>query len=181
MKTLRQIIKESHYPTQGSSVEYPEYQEMDMENLVKDAIKDVDEDDGPHTSDVGHAPNFTTTVDPTTVVNQPNSEGNREFPTAVATRKPGKPFKSFRSKTAMAAESVVDEEQEPVVEYQRGLWRPQEAGMNKSGTEKGKGVVTTYHYQKKSSNTPTGAKIKMGGVDVHLGTSKKSTRRKKST
>jgi hypothetical protein len=64
------------------------------------------------------------------------------------------------------------EEVEPVVEYQRGLWRPQEAGMKKSGHEKGKGVVTTYHYKKKNSNTPTGATMTMGGVNLHLGSSK---------
>jgi hypothetical protein len=63
------------------------------------------------------------------------------------------------------------------VEYQRGLWRPQEAGMKKSGHEKGKGMVTTYHYQKKNSNTPTGAKMTMGGVDVHMGTSKAKRRK----
>jgi hypothetical protein len=64
------------------------------------------------------------------------------------------------------------EEVEPVLEYQRGLWRPQEAGMKKSGHEKGKGVVTTYHYKKKNSNTPTGATMTMGGVNLHLGSSK---------
>lgn len=69
-----------------------------MENLVKDAIGDIPEDDGPHTSDIPVAPNFTTVANPEDVINQSSSEGNRDFTTQVALRKSGKPFKSLRSK-----------------------------------------------------------------------------------
>ena len=93
----RRKLKEEH-PLQGSSVANVPYKEMDMMNIVQDAIKDIPEDDGPHTSDVGEAPNFTTMANPEDVVNQANSEGNREFTTAVASRKSGKPFKSFRAR-----------------------------------------------------------------------------------
>lgn len=96
----KMAMKESHYPTQGSSVEYPKYKEMDMENLVQDAIKEIPEDDGPHTSDIGDmdAANFQTVAKPEDVVNQPNNEGNRESTAVVASRKTGKPFKAIRSR-----------------------------------------------------------------------------------
>jgi len=96
-KDIRNMV-ESHYPTQGSSVEYPKYKEMDMDNLVKDAIGDIPEDDGPHTSDISDTPNFTTVANPENVINQSSSKGNREFTTTVASRKSGKPFTSFRKK-----------------------------------------------------------------------------------
>jgi hypothetical protein len=98
MKSFREI-RESHYPTQGSSIEYPKYKEMDMKNLVKDAINDIPEDDGPHTSDIPDAPNFTTVANPEDVINQSSSEGNRDNSLAVANRKSGKPFKTLRKKT----------------------------------------------------------------------------------
>jgi hypothetical protein len=100
MKTFKDIrnMVESHYPTQGSSVEYPKYKEMDMDNLVKDAIGDIPEDDGPHTSDISDTPNFTTVANPENVINQSSSKGNREFAATVASRKSGKPFTSFRKK-----------------------------------------------------------------------------------
>ena len=350
----RRKLKEEH-PLQGSSVANVPYKEMDMMNIVQDAIKDIPEDDGPHTSDVGEAPNFTTMANPEDVVNQANSEGNREFTTAVASRKSGKPFKSFRarkmnytgpedlsgavasvaigeavkdeadkgeydyegdmaksslrtiirnaqmmhdmldentnlpewvaSKVTLAEDYIVAAAQymqsemseeveldeissykasraadaswhmntrggQPVAQgykklrhvdthpvsgkdgklgsksreksekqYQkfaayakkkiemgeanltpyrntergprgskhagqprtsnsRQFFRPPE-GFTKKGIEKGKGVVTSYHYKKKSSNTPTGAKVTMGGVSVHMGTSKATKRRKK--
>jgi hypothetical protein len=96
-KDIRNIV-ESHYPTQGSSVEYPKYKEMDMNNLVKDAIGDIPEDDGPHTSVISNTPNFTTVANPENVINQSSSKGNREFAATVASRKSGKPFTSFRKK-----------------------------------------------------------------------------------
>ena len=100
MKTFKDIrnISESHYPTQGSSIEYPKYKEMDMKNLVKDAINDIPEDDGPHTSDIPDAPNFNTVAKPEDVINQSSSEGNRDVTLQTATRKTGKPFKSIRKK-----------------------------------------------------------------------------------
>jgi hypothetical protein len=96
----KMAMKESHYPAQGSSVEYPKYKEMDMENLVQDAIKEIPEDDGPHTSDISDtdAINFQTVAKPEDVVNQSSNEGNREFTPVVASRKTGKPFKSIRSR-----------------------------------------------------------------------------------
>lgn len=96
-KDIRNIV-ESHYPTQGSSVEYPKYKQMDMDNLVKDAIGDIPEDDGPHTSDIPDVPNFTTVAKPEDVINQPSSEGNRDVTLQTATRKTGKPFKTIRVK-----------------------------------------------------------------------------------
>lgn len=97
MKSFRQL-RESHYPTQGSSIEYPKYKEMDMKNLVQDAINDIPEDDGPHTSDIPEVPNFTTVANPEEVINQSSSEGNRDVTLQVATRKSGKPFKSIRKR-----------------------------------------------------------------------------------
>jgi hypothetical protein len=97
MLTFRQL-RESHYPTQGSSVEYPEYKEMDMENLVKDAIGDMPEDDGPHTSKIADPVNFQTVDDPSKVINQSSSQGNREHPMQAAPRMSGKPFKNLRKK-----------------------------------------------------------------------------------
>jgi len=97
-KDIRNIV-ESHYPTQGSSVEYPKYKQMDMDNLVKDAIGDIPEDDGPHTSDIPDVPNFTTVAKPEDVINQPASEGNRDVTLQTATRKTGKPFKTIRVKS----------------------------------------------------------------------------------
>lgn len=96
----KMAMKESHYPTQGSSVEYPKYKEMDMENLVQDAIKEIPEDDGPHTSTISDmdAANFQTVAKPEDVVNQTSNEGNRESTAVVASRKTGKPFKAIRSK-----------------------------------------------------------------------------------
>jgi hypothetical protein len=100
----KMAMKESHYPTQGSSVEYPMYKEMDMENLVQDAIKEIPEDDGPHTSDISDtdAINFQTVAKPEDVVNQSSNEGNREFTPVIASRKTGKPFKSIRSRGPMS-------------------------------------------------------------------------------
>lgn len=85
---------------QGSSVAKVPYKEMDMENLVQDAIKEIPEDDGPHTSTIGDmdAANFQTVAKPEDVVNQANNEGNRESTAVIATRKTGKPFKAIRSK-----------------------------------------------------------------------------------
>jgi hypothetical protein len=103
MKTFRQL-RESHYPTQGSSIEYAKYKEMDMENLVKDAIDDMAEDDGPHTSDVPDMPNFTTVAKPEDVINQSSSEGNRDITGGVAARKTGKPFKTLRKKMSYGGE-----------------------------------------------------------------------------
>ena len=97
MKTFREL-RESHYPTQGSSIEYPEYKEMDMENLVQDAIGDMAEDDGPHTSKIEDPINFQTVDDPSKVINKSSSEGNREHPLSTAPRMSGKPFKSLRKK-----------------------------------------------------------------------------------
>lgn len=103
MKSFR-TLRESHYPTQGSSVEYPPYKEMDMKNLVKDAIDDMAEDDGPHTSDIPDMPNFTTVAKPEDVINQPSSEGNRDATGGVASRKTGKPFKTLRKKMSYGGE-----------------------------------------------------------------------------
>jgi len=85
---------------QGSSVAKVPYKEMDMENLVQDAIKEIPEDDGPHTSDISDtdAINLQTVAKPEDVVNQSSNEGNREFTPVVASRKTGKPFKSIRSR-----------------------------------------------------------------------------------
>lgn len=105
MKRFRSL-RESHYPTQGSSVEYPPYKEMDMKNLVKDAIDDIDEDDGPHTSDIPDAPNFSTVAQPEDVINQSSSEGNRDSGAAVASRKTGKPFKTLRKKMGYGVEDL---------------------------------------------------------------------------
>jgi hypothetical protein len=103
LKISRPGVDESHYPTQGSSIEYPKYKEMDMKNLVKDVIKDMPEDDGPHTSEISDkdAINFQTVADPADVVNQPNNVGNREPELMVAPRKTGKPFKSLRARRPM--------------------------------------------------------------------------------
>lgn len=103
MKNFRSL-RESHYPTQGSSVEYPPYKEMDMKNLVKDAIGDMAEDDGPHTSDIPDMPNFTPVANPEDVINQPSSEGNRDATGGVASRKTGKPFKTLRKKMSYGGE-----------------------------------------------------------------------------
>jgi hypothetical protein len=85
---------------QGSSVAKVPYRELDMDNLVQDAIKDIPEDDGPHTSSIGDmdAINFQTVAKPEDVVNQPNNEGNRESTAVTSTRKTGKPFKAIRSR-----------------------------------------------------------------------------------
>lgn len=85
---------------QGSSVAKVPYKVMDMDNLVQDAIKDIPEDDGPHTSSIGDmdAINFQTVANPEDVVNQPNNEGNRESTAVTSTRKTGKPFKAIRSR-----------------------------------------------------------------------------------
>lgn len=85
---------------QGSSVAKVPYKVMDMDNLVQDAIKDIPEDDGPHTSSIGDmdAINFQTVAKPEDVVNQPNNEGNRESTAVTSTRKTGKPFKAIRSR-----------------------------------------------------------------------------------
>ena len=103
-KDIRNNISESHYPTQGSSIEYPKYKEMDMKNLVKDAIDDMAEDDGPHTSDIPDVPDFTTVAKPEDVINQPSSEGNRDVTVGVASRKTGKPFKTLRKKMSYGGE-----------------------------------------------------------------------------
>lgn len=89
---------------QGSSVAKVPYKEMDMDNLVQDAIKDIPEDDGPHTSDISDAEaiNFQTVAKPEDVVNQSSNEGNREFTPVVASRKTGKPFKAIRSRGPMS-------------------------------------------------------------------------------
>jgi hypothetical protein len=88
---------------QGSSIAKVPYKELDMENLVQDAIKDMPEDDGPHTSDVSDkdAINFTTVMDPADYVKQNSVKGNREPEMIIANRKTGKPFKSLRSKKPM--------------------------------------------------------------------------------
>lgn len=85
---------------QGSSVAKVPYKVMDMDNLVQDAIKDIPEDDGPHTSTIGDmdAINFQTVAKPEDVVNQPNNEGNRESTAVTSARKTGKPFKAIRSR-----------------------------------------------------------------------------------
>lgn len=89
---------------QGSSIAKVPYKELDMENLVQDAIKDMPEDDGPHTSDVSDkdAINFTTVMDPADYVKQNSVKGNREPEMIIANRKTGKPFKSLRNKKPMA-------------------------------------------------------------------------------
>ena len=95
----RRKLKEEH-PAQGSSVTKVPYKVMDMDNLVQDAIKDIPEDDGPHTSTVADsdAINFQTVAKPEDVVNQANNEGNRESTAVTALRKTGKPFKAIRSR-----------------------------------------------------------------------------------
>lgn len=97
-KVLYDLL-ESHYPTQGSSVEYPKYKELDMNNLVKDATADIGEDDGPHTSAIGDPINFTTHDHPERYINQPTSHGNRENPLAVAARRSGKPMKQTKARS----------------------------------------------------------------------------------
>lgn len=89
---------------QGSSVAKVPYKVMDMDNLVQDAIKDIPEDDGPHTSVIGDmdAINFQTVAKPEDVVNQTSNEGNRESTATVANRKTGKPFKAIRSRGPMS-------------------------------------------------------------------------------
>ena len=89
---------------QGSSVAKVPYKEMDMGNLVQDAIKDIPEDDGPHTSVISDmdAINFQTVAKPEDVVNQSSNEGNRESTAVVANRKTGKPFKAIRSRGPMS-------------------------------------------------------------------------------
>ena len=89
---------ESHYPTQGSSVEYPKYKMMDMDNLVQDAIDDMPEDDGPHTSKISDPINFKTVDHPEKYINQPKSSGNQENMGAVASRLSGKPMKKLAKK-----------------------------------------------------------------------------------
>ena len=88
---------------QGSSIAKVPYKELDMENLVQDAIKDIPEDDGPHTSNItdSDAINFKTVMDPADYVKKHSAEGIREPEIHVATRKTGKPFKSLRTKKPM--------------------------------------------------------------------------------
>jgi hypothetical protein len=95
---LQSTMQESHYPTQGSSVEYPKYKQMDMDNLGQDAIRDMPEDDGPHTSKIGDPINYTTVDHPEKYINQSSSKGNRENMMSPSTRLSGKPFKKLKRK-----------------------------------------------------------------------------------
>lgn len=101
-------LLESHYPTQGSSVEYPKYQKLNMDKLVQDATAEIEEDDGPHTSAIADPINFTTHDHPERYINQPSSQGNRENPLAVAARRSGKPMKQLRTKTRPQSTGVED-------------------------------------------------------------------------
>lgn len=91
---------------QGSSTATVPYKVMDMENLVQDAIADIPEDDGPHTSAVEDPINFQTVDYPEKYINQPNSEGNRENAQPIAKRNMGKPFKSFRKRNSYGVEDL---------------------------------------------------------------------------
>lgn len=90
MKTLKQIL-------QGSSAAKIPYKVMDMENLVQDSIKDIPEDDGPHTSKMQDVINFQTVANPEDSINQPSSNGNADHPMMVAPRASGKPNKTFKA------------------------------------------------------------------------------------
>ena len=85
-----------------------EYVELDMDNLAHSATAHMGEDDGPHTTKLSDTdtPNFTTVVDPATVVNQPNSKGNVEANMKTAQRMTGKPFKAFRKKNLSGPEDL---------------------------------------------------------------------------
>ena len=92
MKYFRQLQEE--LKPQGTVKVH--WDELDMNNIGHDAASRIPEDDGPHTYGIGNATNFVTTVDPSSVVNQQNSDGNREFDMEVAPKKSGKPFKTLR-------------------------------------------------------------------------------------
>jgi len=92
MKSFRQLQEE--LKPQGTVK--VQWDELDMNNIGADVASRIPEDDGPHTYSIGDAKNFVTTDDPSSVVNQQNSEGNREFNMSVATKKSGKPFKTLR-------------------------------------------------------------------------------------
>ena len=92
MKNFRQLQEE--LKPQGTV--RVQWDELDMTNIGADVASRIPEDDGPHTYGIGDAKNFVTTADPSSVVNQQNSEGNREFNMSVAPKKSGKPFKTLR-------------------------------------------------------------------------------------
>lgn len=83
---------------QGSSIAKVPYKIMNMDNLAQDAIADVAEDDGPHTSNIEDPINFKTVDYPEKYVNQPNSRGNQEPNLPVAKRNTGKPMKTIQKK-----------------------------------------------------------------------------------
>lgn len=96
VKTFKEFIAEEK-AFQGTFK--VKYDELDMKNPAKDAADRVAEDDGPHTYKKAKTPNFTTVVDPATVVNQANSKGNVDVNMSVETQGPGKPMKKLSRAT----------------------------------------------------------------------------------
>lgn len=96
VKTFKEFIAEEK-AFQGTFK--VKYDELDMKNPAKDAADRVAEDDGPHTYKKAETPNFTTVVDPATVVNQPNSKGNVDVNMSVEKKGPGKPMKKLSAAT----------------------------------------------------------------------------------
>ena len=96
MLTFKEFIAEE-MPLQGKFK--AKYDELDMKNPAKDAADRVAEDDGPHTYKKAETPNFTTVVDPATVVNQKNSKGNVDVNMSSEKQGPGKPMKKLAPAT----------------------------------------------------------------------------------
>lgn len=154
MKNFRQLQEE--LKPQGTV--RVQWDELDMTNIGADVASRIPEDDGPHTYGIGDAKNFVTTADPSSVVNQQNSEGNREFNMSVAPKKSGKPFKTLRGGriklhpedlTGAVADVSIGEEVESLDEL-----------SNK----------TRAQYMKKAGNEVQDATYLMGHIDGKVST-----------
>lgn len=138
-----------------------DYVELDMNNLGRDAAARMGEDDGPHTTKLSDVdtPNFTTVVDTSTVVNQPNSKGNVDQNVKTAPRMTGKPFKTIRKKMRYGGDELtlgeeVDVEGETVSENKWSLPAGSTVNPNKKYEKPKSSLEKRFGHLKRGESAP---------------------------